>query len=186
MDYNNKITTQLSLKDFILIDNTTLYCKIPYEKDVFWTNYFFKLPDNQRITAQLFFLTSDGFVYNFDEESIKENDVLYTTKWVIPSISHFYNTDDSSSSGIYLEIKFVYDTPLDIFDGNIYFVGEKYLYPSSKYYILQSNYINEFIINIFPNKHIETQSASIFRIEHEDYIKDIIHEAIIITPTEIV
>jgi hypothetical protein len=141
--------------------------KLPYHKDVFWTNYRIECEEPYYIETNL--ITSNNFTYTLHKEQNEPNK-WYTLYWSLPSTS-------VTDGGIYLEIH----GPKEI---KITLLGFHNLFPTNYYYILTSkDGTHQFVFSQISSSVFEEESnAMIYNVENADYIMDIINIAQIIKP----
>ena len=153
------------------IDNygDTLY-KFPYSKGTYWTNFKYSCynPSGQtdNLEFEIVLITTNMYMYSiFPPKNIKQ-DMWHNTVWALPSIK-------ATEGGIYFKVK----CP-DNCEINISLLGFTDLYPNVNNYLLKSPLgTYQYVFSKFEYDNGDPETGSIFNVEGEEYIKEIIDKS---------
>jgi hypothetical protein len=181
---NPKIQDYISKSIIYTFDTKDIYhdsCgniiyKFPYSKDTYWTNFkysCYNITNNihELLDIEIILITSDGYEYSIKKNKQFKDNKWYDTEWPIPSINTNINR-----TGIYFKIK----EPIDSFTTyniNISLLGFTDLFPKVTTYLLLSSFDTyQFIFSKF-EENLENKYGTIYNVEHNDYIREIISTA---------
>jgi hypothetical protein len=161
---DNSIIYTISENDIYEINDNEILYKIPFSENTNWTHIKCITTEYENhFNPEIILITDDNYTYNikcYQQENISK---LYNLVWPLPSLKTGHTT------GLFIKIN--YTSRLNI---RIKLFGTLNLFPSYKYYTLNSNTISQFII--YKNKQ-SSGFDTIYNVEHPDYINNILSQS---------
>lgn len=166
-------------KDICQDKHGNILYKFPYSKDTYWTNFKYSCYNitknvKELLDMEIILITNDEYEYNVKKDEQFEDKKWYDTEWPIPSI----NTN-GSRTGIYFKIKPLTDMKSS-YNIIISLLGFTDLFPKVENYLLLSPFDTyQFVFSKFEDNEYteENSSGTIYNVEHNDYIREIISKA---------